>query len=305
MKKTLLLMAVLIGMGIASSSVFAEAQYWDNASYYGHGVTLNSTSTQYYNPTVAIEFNITLNDSVSGINLSTEFNFFEMNYTGTATNYTITNASYGGSVYNISFYTLPGNATYWKLYFNNTTGDYGTSWNTTGITYFTISKNATGNRVNLNLTYEGTNYIDGNITVTVDSDKYVTPQVWMNVTAAGTEAVYLNNVTAVSGTAVLTTPGTNYYVANSTGNFNYTDNATGMTFYFTTIQAGGGGSGGGGGPIPADPEADGAEPYVEPQPIAWTWPEVTLPSLPSVDPKILLLLFLVLVGAAVAYKKKK
>ena len=79
----------------------------------------------------ASQFNITWNITSSAVNISKVF--FESNYSGTAINYSMTNSTYGGDIFNYSVIISPGTY-YWKSYANTTEG----GWNSTDTWTFTV-----------------------------------------------------------------------------------------------------------------------------------------------------------------------
>jgi len=96
---------------------------------------VNQTSTPAtYTYTTKSEFNVTWNNSDTAVDKV----LIELNWTGTPTNYTMTNATFGGNIYN---YTMviganTGNQQYWKSFANDT----GNDWNATEVIKFTINR---------------------------------------------------------------------------------------------------------------------------------------------------------------------
>jgi len=246
MNRKLIAMIAVIGLTIlihAVSPAFAIPIIYTGTNYTSNPTTYDST-------TVSI-FNVTLNDTVTDGTIDTVF--IELNWSGTATNYTMTNGTgYAADTWN---YTAviganTNNSQYWKIYANNTTDAWMDAANST---YFldanwTIYQNGT-NPVNLNLTYEGATTTNDNISETVDSDKLVTADGYFTYSSSGTISLYLDDASATDGESKTHTAGTHNYKTNTTGNTNYTENATGVTYYFT-VQLSGGGGGGGGPPSP-------------------------------------------------------
>jgi len=102
--------------------VLKTPKWYSNQSY---------TPTSY-NPNVLSQFNITWNTTVEDISKM----FLEINLSSGAVNYTITNSTFGGSIYNLSV-VLPAGTYYWKSYANDTYNN----WNSTPSWTFTINKN--------------------------------------------------------------------------------------------------------------------------------------------------------------------
>ena len=162
-------------------------------------------------------FNVTWVDDV---NVSTAW--FESNYSGSATNYTMFllsgNKTNGTWSYNA---TIAAGTYYWKSYTNDTAN----AWNSTNTWIFTIAK--ADNPVNLYL--NGT--LNTNVTYTYPATVNAT-----GTTAVGTVYVYRDNSLLVSGASPQTNisllgNGTYAYKVNATGNANYSDNSTGITYY--------------------------------------------------------------------------
>lgn len=193
---------------LSSFSAFADPEWWVNVS---------STPTTY-NGTLST-FNITLNDT--GTNNSIDKAFIELNWTGTPTNYTMTNAIFGGLIYNYTnlIGANSGNAQYWRVYFNNTTN----SWNSTGYWNFTIGKGTLTLALTAsNVTYSNTVYVNGTRS-SISGDSDVNYTLWRNETTLAASS----NSSNISDTALLK-PGLYNYTFNATGGANWTANATGL-----------------------------------------------------------------------------
>lgn len=199
--------------------------------------TNQSSIPTYYNPNTLSEFNITVNTTEGDMSVV----LIEMNYSGTATNYTMTNTTYGGDIYNFSI-ILPVNASYWKVYMNNTIYN----WNSTPMWNFTISKNAT-NPVKIGFSVEGGGY-QNNTNVSLESSTdIVTTAGWNLYSNSGTTSLFYNENNSVNNpdSRRSFTAGTWPFKVNTSGNTNYSGNATGLTFYVTAPSGGGAGTGGG------------------------------------------------------------
>lgn len=171
-----------------------------------------STIISPYN-TSQSEFNITWVGAVS-VNI-------ELNDTGTPYNCTASN-SYGGNIWNCTRVLEAnfGNDQYWKSYGTNATGTNVTpSWN------FTIAQ--ADNIVNL--------YLNG----TQNNDRTYNYPESVNATATSTtgtvylyrDGTHITNGTSPQSEEILLGNGTYTYKTNATGNENYSDNTTGLTFY--------------------------------------------------------------------------
>jgi PGF-pre-PGF domain-containing protein len=178
----------------------------------------NVSLTPNYSSTNYSQFNITWNDTNGSISTV----FLEINLS-TPANFTMSNSTYGGSIYSRSI-VLPAGTYYWKSYANDSLNNWNTSANWT----FTI-----GNGTNPVYLYLNNS--------TNQNNTYYYPQT-INATAtstAGTVFLYRNNSYLVNGTIWTTNEstyillGNNTYPfkANATGNANYSDNTTGVTYY--------------------------------------------------------------------------
>jgi len=137
----------------------------------------NSTPTIYSSSALS-EFNITWQDNVAVSKI-----FIEINLTGTASNYSMTN-TYGGSIYNYSI-VLPAGTFTWKSYANDTSNN----WNSSSSWSFTIGKTAPAIHLALNQS-------EGNTTCTYPEAINVTG--WVEVPSGETGNLYKNN-TLISG----------------------------------------------------------------------------------------------------------
>lgn len=279
------LMAILTAC-LSATAVLAVPEFYSNAS---------STPTNF-NPDTNSQFNITLNDSVNNMTIDTVF--IELNWTGTTANYSMTNATFGDMIYT---YTAAigskDNATqFWNVFANNTTDD----WAAYGEETFIIIENQT-NLVNLNLTYETKATLNANMSEYVDSDKLLTADGYFTYSNSGTITLFLDGAAATDGETRIHTTGVNKsYKANATGNYNYTSNATGVTYYFTVVQAGGGGSAGVGGGLPPAQSTPGVTQQVQGD--AWALPSFALP---SVDSRTLVIVVIVIIAVVSIIVKKR
>jgi hypothetical protein len=184
----------------------------------------NQSSIQaIYSPSTASQFNITWIDNVA-VNTV----LFESNYSGTPTNYTMTNATYGGSVYNYSA-ILPAGTYYWKSYANDTSGNRNVSSNWT----FTIAKADPSSSLVLYL-----QSALNNATITYGTQSNATGI--SSVSQDLTFNLYRNGSSVASGSPAteLATLGAGYYVYvyNTTGGTNYTSGST-ISRYLTINAA--------------------------------------------------------------------
>jgi len=183
------------------------------------------------------KINITWNVST----ISIDKVFIELNHTGTPTNYSMNNTTYAGDIYNYSI--LLGVGTYqWKSY-ANTTENF---WNTSDTWYFTIAKNTT-NPVHLNISNDNyaTNTTNNNISV--ETDHTVKIHAYMGYSSAGTVGLYIDGTSQTNPYSNTFGEGAHAIKVNTSGNANYSANATGLTYYVIATSPTGGGTTGGGG----------------------------------------------------------
>lgn len=206
----------------------------------------NTSSTpSVYNPNTYSTFNITWADDSD----SNAFNlaYFESNYSGTLTNYTATRPTgTNRSEYQI---ILPVGTFAWRLYAKDSSeGEYN-AWNYTSQWAFTISQNAT-NPVHLNMSKDSfvTNFTDANISV--GTTDMVNISCWSDYSDAGDCEIYIDGASQTNPYSNTIGAGTHSVLVNTSGNTNYTANATGLTFYIISTAPGGASSGGGGGGSP-------------------------------------------------------
>ncbi len=182
----------------------------------------SSFPTQYNASQISI-FNITWADNV---NISTVL--IEGNWSGSPQNYTATLIS-GTTANGIWSYnaTLPAGTFYWKSYANDTNGNPNSTANWT----FAINKTA----INVNLYLNGT--LNSNVTYI-----YLATVNATGTSTGGIVNVYRDGNLMVSGASPQTNlsnlgNGTYAYKVNATGNANYSDNLTGVTYYAFVNQA--------------------------------------------------------------------
>ncbi len=113
------------------SQVYAEIG-WETPTVYPKWYDNQSSTPSIYNPNILSEFNITWNITTGDIDTV----FIEGNWSSCQNNCSMTNTTYGGSIYNYSE-VLPAGTWYWKSYANDTDDE----WNSSDTWYFTISKN--------------------------------------------------------------------------------------------------------------------------------------------------------------------
>jgi hypothetical protein len=169
-------------------------------------------------------FNITWNDTAgTGTSISTVL--IESNFSGVATNYTMTlidayiNATENKGVYNFNL-TLPAGSFYWKSYANNSLGE----WTVSDTWYFTIAKATPA--LTLTASPSWSVLYDLRTTVTGSESNLGDDDLTYNL--------YRNDV-LVSNPDVATLPvGSYVYVYNTSGGQNYTANSVNNTL---TVEA--------------------------------------------------------------------
>lgn len=205
--------------------------------YYPEWYTNQSSIASKYNPSTTSEFNITWN--TSGDEIDTVF--IELNHTGTPANYTMSNETYLGDIYN--FIAVIGannnNSQYWISCANTTGG----SWNCTDSLPFTIYQNDS-NPSHTNITIAGSSSIDSD--ASTYSDVSVTVGGHMDYSDGGTALLWINGVSYPNPTTQTFGIGSYNIKVNTSGNVNYTANDTGFTALLTVNTPAGEGAGGGG-----------------------------------------------------------
>jgi len=190
-----------------------------------------------------MKFNVTWNTSDSSVsNISTVF--IEGNWSGTAKNYSMSNATFGGSIFNYTCLSVGAGDYYWKSWANETLNGV---LNITDTWAFTIAKNST-NPTRLNITTKGVTYQDKN--VSTQSDQPVTLAGGLDFSSSGTATLFIDGVATTNPRTQTFGVGTYLIASNTSGNANYSANATGASFYLfvTAPSTGGGDSGGASGP---------------------------------------------------------
>ena len=178
----------------------------------------NQSSTPVaYSPTTLSQFNTTWTDNIA---ISTAW--IEGNWSGAAQNYSMTNATYGGSIYNYSA-VLPAGTFYWKSYANDTASP--SNWNASDTWVFTIAKESTTTNLLLN-------GVANNLTVAYPQQVNATAS-----TTNGTFDLYRNGTNVTAQNSLNDTLGAGYYnfTAINLGNQNYTGSNT--TLFATITQA--------------------------------------------------------------------
>ncbi len=173
--------------------------YNDQPPYWSNNQTSIATT---YSPTTQSQFNITWQDDNQ---LSTAW--LELNYTGTAKNYTMNNIA--TNTYNYAA-ILPAGTFYWKSYAN----DSADQWNNTDTWQFTINKASTSLSLSSSPSWSETYGVQTNVTCEADNPE-VTVSLWRNDTLVGSAK---NSVSDVQSLAV----GNYSYVCNTSGSVNYT-----------------------------------------------------------------------------------
>jgi len=199
--------------------------------------TNESSIVTEFNPNSPSLFNITWNNT----NISIDKALLEVNLTSGARNYTMTNATFGGNISNLSV-VLPAGSFCWKSFANDTNND----WNSTDSWCFTIDKNTTNP-----------------ITLDMSSDHFVTNSTNSNLSSYTTNLICIASrpTYSQSGPGIVitngiphTSPYCDSYPSGTTfvnfsvgGNENYTSNTSSVLYYLIlttpTISTGGGGGG--------------------------------------------------------------
>lgn len=207
-----------------SDSSFFSREYGDTT----YRVFLNTTYDVYptywsndtsaptnYNPDTPSEFNISWNDTLGNQDLSyVDMAFIEINLTTGTTNFTITNDTYGGDIYNLSI-VLPAGNYYWKGFANVTSG----TENATGQEEFSIGQNTSiQDLINLTINSDASNQsFEFTPILRINASGWNSfPLLSYNLYRNGT-LINNENFTNISF------PAANYiYTYNTTGNENYT-----------------------------------------------------------------------------------
>ena len=237
-------------------NIYLRSKEWSTSSerpYLNYTYTLGSEAMWYdnqsslpseYNPDSLYEFNITWNTTDSSVaNISIVF--IEINLSSGTTNFTATNDTYGGDIFNytLTIDDLCIGTYYWKSYANDTLNNI---WNTSDTWTFTIAKNAT-NPVHLNISNDNyaTNTTNNNISV--ETDHTVKIHAYMGYSSAGTVGLYIDGTSQTNPYSNTFGEGAHAIKVNTSGNANYSANATGLTYYVIATSPTGGGTTGGGG----------------------------------------------------------
>lgn len=214
------------------SGDFKEPPIWSNNE---------SSVASEYNPDSAFSyFNVSWDVSDGEVQNVT----FEINLSTGTTNFTMTNDTFGGNIYNLTI-ILPAGTFGWRSFANST---YGVQ-NVSDTWVITIAKNTT-NPVHVNISTDSwaTNTTNSNISTRADVTVNIAG--FMEYNSAGTANIYIGS-SLVSNPYSNTFGGGNHSVrVNTTGNENYSANATGVLVYIQSQAIGGGGGPSGGGAPP-------------------------------------------------------
>ncbi len=176
-------------------------------------IIISPTSPVEYSKDAVYKFNITWTDNVAIDKVIFEFN---------GTNSTITtNVS---SVYYTNNTDLPASAYNYRWFANDTSNNWGST-----VSYNYNVTNAT-NTMHINFTYGGNTYNDSDISVS--SDTTVRAECWSDF---GLCQLFYDNNSVSSPHTATHGGGTHTYIANSTGNANYSANSTSQTVTSTAV----------------------------------------------------------------------
>jgi len=245
-------------------------------SGYADWYTNQSSMPSNYDGSIS-QFNITWNTTSSAINISKVF--FESNYSGTATNYSMTNVTYGGSIFNYSVVLPPGKY-YWKSYANTTEN----KWNTSDTWTFTAPDTTNPSLTGLSYTPSCIQNATTNMIWSwSQTDNYNISQSYGNWTAPSSTVYKVNSsLTNDIGSA------TDQFSPNETGTWYFrvylydtVSNQGSSSLQAFDVQAscgsGEGGGGGGGGIIAEIIQNVTVEPCME----GWYFDNVTQKCLPK------------------------
>jgi hypothetical protein len=213
-----------LGYFTITGSFLGDQNYTGSSQTYFANVT-DTTAPQWsnnqssYPATYAVQasvFNITWTD-----NVNVSIVQIEGNWSGSATNYTATLIS-GTTANGVWSYnaTLPAGTFYWKSYATDTSGNK----NLTDIWEFTIGK--ANNPINLYL-----NGTAGNQTYTYPATVNATGTATAGIVYLWRDGAFLKSGASPQTDSALLGNGTYAYTVNATGNTNYSDNSTGITYY--------------------------------------------------------------------------
>jgi hypothetical protein len=209
-------------------------RYGYDIDYYN---PVNSTIVEY-DPNTPFTINITWNMS-HGVE-SVDTVWIEGNWSGSALNYTIDNATWP-TVWNFTTTTVPAGTWYWRSWANST----GSYENKTNKIIFRVDQN-TSNVCHTNTTIHGNSWIDAN-NDTFD-DVQITLNAYLGYSGSGTLLYWLDGHSQSVPVTRTLPAGLHTIQANVTGNTNFTDNTTGIsrTLTIESLSSGGGGGPGGG-----------------------------------------------------------
>jgi len=173
-------------------------------------------------------FNITWNDT-AGTGTSIDKVLIESNFSGVATNYTMTlidayiNATENKGVYNYNL-TLPAGSFYWKSYANNSLGE----WTVSDTWYFTIDKATPA--LTLTASPSWSVLYPKETTVTGSESNLGDDDLTYNL--------YRNNVLVSNPDVATLAVGSYSYIYNSTSGQNYTANSVSNTLTVNPLVSG-------------------------------------------------------------------
>ncbi len=175
-----------------------------------------------YAPDKVYQFNVTWNDPQTSVSVV----FIEHNFTGGAAPHNDTVTTNDGDIYYFDVSDLPVGTYVWKEFANNT-DDYWNVTNDGNYWVYVVDKNQT-NPVDLYID-NGTVYKNQNVTIDYGT------QTDTNGTAvysdSGTVYLYRNGSSIDNPDIATLGSGSYEYKTNMTGNANYSDNSTGVTYY--------------------------------------------------------------------------
>jgi hypothetical protein len=209
--------------------IYSYSPQWQN----------NQSSTQStYDPTTqSSEFNVTWNTTDSSIaNISLVY--LETNLSGSATNYTMSNATHGNDTFNYTYAAISGAGDYyWKSYAKNTDN----VWNVTDTWTFSVGKYTTNN-CHINITVGGSTVTDSDVSHYTSDN--VTLTAYCDV---GTANLFVAGYPYTNPDSRTWGEGSRIVNVNTAGNVNYSANSSGVSISMNIDSAVSGSPGGGGG----------------------------------------------------------
>jgi len=209
--------------------------------------TNQSSVPTTYSTSQTFDFNITWNVTDDSFGNITHV-WIEHNMTGAATNYTMSNSTYGQYIFNYTYSETIGAGDYYWKSFANTTEGVNDIWNESDTWTFTIGQAPPI----FSLIMSRDNYVTNTTNANITGDNYDTFKITNSIDSTmGTLTQFLDG-SAISNpySSVLSTT-THTVKVNTSGNTNYSSNSTGLTYYIlvsldSSAPTGGGGSSGGG-----------------------------------------------------------